>query len=195
DYVNLFITQDTVYKIVVESGKNIIGGIETSIENRKLTIRNTNGCNWVRSYDKPINVYISLSNLDKIYYNSSGNVTSLNAIKTDSLKVEAWGGCGRIELDLDIYSGSFYLQIGTSDIHLSGNCGVVSMFTGDFGLLDARNLNCGYAFVSNKSSNDCYIQVHEELDATIESIGNIYYTGSPKKIETTINGPGSVIAF
>ncbi|MBE0648986.1 MAG: DUF2807 domain-containing protein [Bacteroidales bacterium] len=195
DYVNLFITQDSIYKIVVESGKNIIGGIETTVQNRNLEIRNRNGCNWVRSYDKPINVYISTPNLWKIYYNSSGNVTSLNTLKADSIKVEVWGGCGRIDLDLDVIVGFFYLQIGTADIQLSGTCGIVSMFTGDFGLLDAKNLNSSYSFVSNKSSNDCYIQVHDELKATIQSIGNIYYTGSPKKIETIINGEGKVIAF
>ena len=195
DYVNLFISQDTIYKIVVESGKNIIGGIETTVENRNLVIHNTNGCNWVRNYNKPINVYISTPNLWKIYYNSSGNITSLNTITTDSIKVEVWGGCGKIDLNLDAYIGFFYLQIGTVDILLSGRCGIVSMYTGDFGLVDARNLNTAFAFVSNKSSNDCYIQVHEEFSATIQSIGNIYYTGNPKKIETTIEGSGSVIAF
>jgi len=195
DYVNLFISQDTIYKIVVESGKNIIGGIETTVENRNLVIRNNNSCNWVRSYDKPINVYISTPDLWKIYYNSSGNITSLNTITTDSIKVEVWGGCGKIDLRLDSYMGFFYLQIGTADIILSGTCGIVSVYSGDFGLIDARNLNTAFAFVSNQSSNDCYIQVHEEFSAVIQSIGNIYYTGSPKKIETTIEGSGSVIAF
>ncbi|MFH1296651.1 MAG: head GIN domain-containing protein [Bacteroidota bacterium] len=195
DYVNLFLSQDSSYKVSVEAGKNVIAGIETTVENRQLVVRNTNTCNWVRNYTKPINVYISAPNLWKINYNSSGNITSLNTMKTDSLKLEVWGGCGRIDLDLDLYQGFFYLQLGTADIHLSGNCGVVSMSTGDFGLLDARNLRSGFVFVSNKSSNDCYVQVFQELNATIQSIGNIYYTGDPKEIHTIINGSGSVIPF
>lgn len=195
DFVNLFISQDSVYKIVVEAGKNIIGGIETTVENRQLVIRNTNSCNWVRNYNKPINVYIYIPKIWKIFYKSSGNITSLNTMKTDSLKLEAWGGCGRIELDLDLHNGFFYLQQGTADIHLSGNCGVASMHSNDFGLLDARNLQSGYVFISNKSSNDCYVHVKQGLNATIQSIGNIYYTGNPKDIQTTINGPGSVIHF
>lgn len=195
DYVNLFISQDSISKVVVEAGENIIAGIETTVENRNLVIRNTNTCNWVRSFEKPINVYISTPNLWKIYYNSSGNITSLNTFKTDSIKLEVWGGCGTIDLDIDIYSGFFYLQIGTADIHLSGSCGIISMYSGDFGLLDARDLNSGFAFISNKSSNDCYVKVSQELYATIQSIGNIYYTGNPKEIHTTINGDGSVIPF
>ncbi|MBL7110706.1 MAG: DUF2807 domain-containing protein [Bacteroidales bacterium] len=195
DYVNLFISQDSSYKVTVEAGINIIAGIETTVENNQLVVRNTNTCNWVRNYTKPINVYISTPSLWKINYKSSGNITSLNTMKTDSLKLEVWGGCGRIDLDLDLYLGFFYLQLGTADIHLSGTCGIASMYTGDFGLLDARNLMSGFVFISNKSSNDCYVQVYQELNATIQSIGNIYYTGNPKEIHTTINGAGGVIPF
>jgi len=195
DNVDLFISQSAEYKVVVEAGENIISGIETTVENRLLVIRNTNSCNWVRSYNKPISVYIYIPYLWRIYYNSSGNVTSLTTFKVDSLKLEAWGGCGSINLDLDLKLGYFFLQQGTSDIHLKGKCGIVSMYTGDFGFLDAREMYSGFVFVSSKSSNDCYVQVHQGLDATIESIGNIYYTGDPKEIQTKINGSGKVIHF
>jgi len=46
DYVNIFISKDSIDKIVVEAGKNIISGITTKIENRQLIIRNENTCNW-----------------------------------------------------------------------------------------------------------------------------------------------------
>jgi len=191
--VNLFISKDSISKVVVEAGKNILPDIITTVENKQLIIRNENTCNWVRSYNKPINVYISTPYLYKIYYNSSGNITSLNTLEFDSLKLEAWGGCGTIELDIDIFQGYFYLQLGTSDIHLKGSCGVASMYSGDFGLLDARELRCGFVFIASRSSNDCYVKVNQGLNATIESIGNIYYYGSPEEITTTINGAGSVI--
>lgn len=195
DNVSLFITEDTLYKLEVECGENIIGGIETVVENGNLVIHNTNTCNWVRSFDHPINVYISTPHLWKLYYNASGDVSSLTSLSGDSLKLEVWGGCGRIDLSLDIRTGFCYLQLGTADIHLKGSCGVVSIYSGDFGLIDARDLTSGFAFVSNKSSNDCYIRVHQKLTASIQSIGNIYYTGNPAEIETTINGAGSVIPF
>ena len=191
--VNLFISKDSIRKVVVEGGKNILTNIITTVENKQLTIGNENRCNWVRSYSKPINVYISTPYLYKIYYNSSGNINSLNTLEFDSLRLEVWGGCGTIDLDINVYQGYFYLQMGTSDIHLKGSCGIASVYTGDFGLLDARELQSGYVFVASRSSNDCYVHATQELAATIESIGNIYYYGNPKKISTTINGEGSVI--
>ena len=193
--VNLFISKDSISKVVVEAGKNILPNIITTVENKQLTIGNENRCNWVRSYSKPINVYISTPYLYKIYYNSSGDITSLNTLEFDSLRLEAWGGCGTIELDIDIYQGYFYLQIGTLDIHLKGSCGIASIYSGDFGLLDARELQSGYVFIASQSSNDCYVNANHELHATIESIGNIYYYGSPQEITTTINGTGIVISL
>jgi len=191
--VNLFISKDSISKVVVEAGKNLLPNIITKVENKQLTVGNENKCNWIRSYNKPINVYISTPYLYKIFYNSSGNITSLNTLEFDSLKLEALGGCGTIELDIDIFQGYFYLHMGTSDIHLKGSCGIASIYSGDFGLLDARELRSGFVFIASRSSNDCYVYVNQGLNATIESIGNIYYYGSPKEITTIINGAGSVI--
>jgi len=195
DYVNVFISHDSVAKVIVRAGKNILPGITTEVKNRQLVIRNINTCNWVRSYQNPINVYVSTPDLWKIYYNSSGNLSSMNTLSFDSLRVEVWGGCGTIDLDMDIFQGYFYLQIGTVDFHLRGSCDIASMSSGDFGLLDAQNLHTRFLFISNRSSNNCYVFVDQELTATIESIGDIYYTGDPKKITTILNGSGNVIPF
>jgi hypothetical protein len=195
DYVNVFISKDSNTKITVIAGKNLLPGIVTEVTNRQLIIQNKNSCNWLRNYKNPINIYISSPCLWKITYNSSGNLTSLNQLVFDSLLVEVWGGCGTIDLDLDLFQGYFYLQLGTADLKLKGSCDIASMSTGDFGLLDARDLHTRFLFISSRSSNNCYVFSDQELTATIESIGNIYYTGSPKKITTIINGPGEVIPF
>ena len=66
DNVNVILIMDSVNKVVVESGKNIISGITTDVADHQLTIQNLNKCNWLRSYDKPLNVYISVKKLLKI---------------------------------------------------------------------------------------------------------------------------------
>src|ERR1035438_2692627 len=59
DYVNIILTQDSVNKVVVEAGQNIISGITTNVIHDVLYINNTLKCNWLRSYSKAINVYVS----------------------------------------------------------------------------------------------------------------------------------------
>jgi hypothetical protein len=193
--INLFLKQDSIYSVSVEAGENLMNKIVTRIENNQLILENNNTCNWVRSYDYPINVYVSTPRLWKLYYLSAGDVQSANTLYFDSLMVEAWGGAGSIHLTLDVFSVFVYLHQGSSDIHLKGNCGIASLVSGGYGLLDASTLVSGYVFVSSRSSNDCYVNANQELYATIESIGNIFYYGSPTKINTTINGSGSVIAM
>jgi hypothetical protein len=195
DYVNLIILQDSVNKVTVESGQNIISGITTEVINRQLIIRNLNKCNWLRSYNVPVNVFISVKNLMKIYYLSSGNVSTTNTLKSKSLTIEAWGGCGKIDLDMDIYQGYFALQIGTADFNLHGSCGISNIYSGDYGFFQCKNLKTRYTYVINSGSNDCYVNSSYLLEATIGSIGNIYYTGNPDSVVTHIQGAGQVIPF
>jgi hypothetical protein len=195
DYVNLIITQDSVNKVTVESGQNIISGITTEVIDRQLIIKNLNKCNWLRSYDVPVNVFVSVKNLMKIYYLSSGNVSTTNTLKSYTLIVEVWGGSGTIDLDMDIFQGSFVLQMGTVDFNLHGRCAINTIYSGDYGPFQCKNLKTRYTYVTNKGSNDCYVNSSYFMGATIGSIGNIYYTGKPDSVVTHIQGTGKVIPF
>lgn len=196
DYVNLILTQDSVVKVEVETGKNLQSGIETTVTERQLVIRNHNICNWLRSYSVPVNVYATVHNLKKIYYNSSGNISTTNPITSKKLTVDVWGGAGTIDLNLDIKGfGYFIVHMGTADLKLRGNCSICSIYSGEYGLIQAGDLLTGYSFVSNHGSNDVYVKAIQYLSATIESIGNIYYTGNPDSLDIVINGPGEVIPY
>ena len=192
-YVNLFLTQDSIDAVTVESGKNVISGITTEVSNGLLVIRNTNECNWLRSYNVPVDVYISVKHLLKIYYEASGNVTSTNTLISNSLGIIAWGGCGSIKVDMNVQSGYFSLQQGTVDLTLRGHCSISSIFAGDYGAIDCKDLTTGFTFVTNQGSNYCYVQAAQYLEATIKSIGNIYYSGTPDSVITHIKGSGKVI--
>lgn len=195
DNVDLVITQDTTCSVRVEAGQNIIYGITTTVTDNTLIIHNTNSCNWLRSYDKPIRVHASVKALQKIRYESSGNVTSTNTIYASNIYIDLWGGCGVVDLDLYAYNGTFIQHIGTADLLLRGTCNISSVYAGDFGRLNLGGLETDYCFAINNSSNDCYLKATKLLRATIGSLGNIYYTGNPDSLYTQVNGSGSVIPF
>jgi hypothetical protein len=184
-----------VNSVVVEAGENIIGGIKTVISDRQLEISNTNTCNWLRSYDTPLNAYVHVKNLRKIYYLSAGNITTTNVLTPESFMLDVWGGCGSINLSLDVVQGYIYEHLGTADITISGRAIYNSVVSGDFGFLQLKDLSTDYTFVSNTGTNDCYIKSIKYLDATIRSIGNIYYTGKPDTIKAYITGAGKLIEF
>jgi len=195
DHADLILSQDNVNRVTVEAGQNIIGGIKTEVANRKLSVRNLNSCNWLRSYSKPINVHISVRNLRSIYYNSSGNITCTDTITTPLLMIDTWGGCGTIELTLKANEGFFISHLGTADIRLHGICNICSIFNGDYGLIRCDALETGYNYAKNYGSNDCYVRTSRYLEATIGSVGNIYYAGTPDTVRTYNYGPGQVLPF
>jgi hypothetical protein len=195
DNVNLILTQDSVQKVEVEAGENIIGKISTEVIDRQLVIHNHNTCNWVRSYSKPLNVNVHLKNIWKIMYNSAGNLTTSNQLSPDSMKLEIWGGAGSVDMNVNTGWCYILMHLGSVDVTLHGHASITSMSQNDYGRINLGELATAYAFVTNTGSNDCYVRASTALDATIGNIGNIYYTGNPHTVNAHINGAGQVIPY
>lgn len=195
DNVNLILTQDSVDRITVEAGSNIISGITTETVNRQLLIRNLNTCNWMRSYEKPLNVYVSFRRFWKLSYNGAGNVSCTNTMNMDSVKLEVFGGCGTIDLTLSSNKGWFVMNMGTADFQLHGRCDIASFYLNDMGLIQAKDIKTKYCSVNNSGTNNCYVNVSTVLYAVIQNIGSVYYTGDPASVGGKITGSGVLEPF
>jgi len=180
DNVNLVITQDDKTSIQIKAGDKIIKKVTTRISDNVLTIENTNTCNWMRSFDREIIAYVSVKELLEIEYRSSGDISSTNAITGDSLKLNVWEGAGRVDLIIDIHRNYINFHIGTADIYYSGRTHLSYITAASFGPVDASELSTVFTYIANKGSNNCKVNVGLRLEATITSIGNIYYQGNPE---------------
>ena len=191
--LDLYITQGPDYSISVEAGKNLQKNIKTEINDGVLTISNENTCNWVRSYDKPMNVYITCVDLDSIIYQSSGNIHTLNTLTTDSIKVLVKEGAGLIDMNINTHKSYFQLNEGTVDLEVRGYSDVVYLSSNSYGLANCLDLQANFIYMSSGSTNDCYVQVNLEFLVVIENVGNVYYTGDPGTLEYTRNSSGELI--
>lgn len=180
DNVNLVLTQDSVFSVKVKAGKNIISKIETTIDNKELTIKNNNSCNWVRSFDREVIVYVSVNHLNQIEYSGSGDISCTNVIISDSLLLQVKEGAGLVDLTVDVERNYIYFHIGTADIYYRGRSHISYISATSFGPVDARNMSSTFTFMANNGSNNCYVQADVRLEATIGSLGNIYYAGNPE---------------
>lgn len=194
DNVNLVITQDTNISIQVTAGEKLIGKVGTDISNNVLSITNNNTCNWVRSFDREIIVYVGINNLNQIEYRGSGDITSTNEIKSDSLLLQIWEGAGTIDLQVNTQRNYIYFHIGTADVFYSGKTHLSYVSAASFGPIDARNLKSTYTYIGNSGSNNCFVGADLALEASISSIGNIYYFGNPQ-ITLSNTGQGELIKY
>ncbi len=195
DDVNLVITQGSDYNIKLEGGENLLSGIETSISDSTLIIRNNNTFNWVRSYDKEITAFVTLPHLLNLQYQATSTVTNTDTIREDSLSVSSTGGSGYI--DLIIRTGTSKLSIinGSVDMNIRGKTGVNFIFSGGYGPFHCLDLKSDFLFIRNSSTNDCYVNVGHHLEYEITGLGNIYYKGNPTEISGSVSGAGRLIKY
>jgi hypothetical protein len=192
--VNLVLSQGLNTSIMVEGGSNLLSNITTEIgDDKTLTIRNNNKYNWVRSYDKEITVYLQVNHLWKIRYESTGDITTIDTIHQDSLRIDAWGGSGKINMTIDCGTSWLIMQYGSMDFDISGLSGVTYVYNGSYGPFHCLALKSYITFITNNGTNDCYVNAIERMDAEIRSLGNIYYTGDPPILNSKVTGSGQLI--
>lgn len=196
DNVNLFLRQSDQNKLVLEAGSNLMSKIYTEVNDAGyLEIGNDNSCNWVRSYDKLITVYLDFVRLDTLEYRSIGNVNNEDTIRIDTLVIDVKEGAGTIELTVDAYKINTNLHYGTADIITSGKSILNFVYLAGFGVIDNRELQSAQVYATNKSSNDVYINATSTMVVEIDNIGNVYYIGSPVDVSLSGPGPGKLIAL
>ena len=191
--VNLVLSQGNSFQIKVEGGKNILSAIKTNVTDSTLIIHNTMKCNWIRSYKREITVYATVPTLREIRYESSGDLGNTGQLLLDSLYVNIRGGAGKINLDLNTNKLNLSLHYGTTDIHVKGKSMITTIVAGSYGPFYCNDLISNILYISNGGSNECYVHAVHVLEAKIFSQGNIYYTGNPYRIESTIAGSGKLI--
>ena len=194
DNINLILAQDTTgYALQVEAGENLLDDITTEVENGHLVIRNGNTCNWVRSFEVPISVYIRFPSLDTIIFRAAGDLTFTTAWRSDSIQMDVWEGAGTLSLDLDVFKSRIYVHYGVVDVVLKGTSQVNYISNKGYGPVDARQLSTKFTFLSTLSPNDCFVNVQSEIGATIENIGNVYYLGDPAVVSEVTYSTGRLI--
>jgi hypothetical protein len=190
DNVNVFITQDSTYAVEVEAGKNIEPLIKAEVTGGTLTIQNKNRCNWTRSYDKPLNVYVKMPVIKYITSNGTGNIKSLNTITSISFDVRTENS-GNIELTVN-NSKVISHMFGYGDITLHGTTSEHDCSIGGNGFLYCSDLHTGYTWVQSFTTGLCYVNASNLLICQIEQIGDVYCYGHPTMVQKTQTGSGQL---
>jgi hypothetical protein len=191
DNLNLIITDDTIQKVSVEAGEHLLSEIRTEVKNGQLFISNDNSCNWVRSYKKPLNVYLSLKNVIDIFHYGSGDITSQEKINKDTIIFHLYTS-GNININMN--SNYIWLDMDKlGDFTLSGKTHSLVSYTIGLGKLNTTGLACQDFYQKNDSQGSSDIHSDSLLRVEINNSGNIYYTGTPSVVSRMGGGSGNLI--
>jgi len=190
---DVYITNDTVNKIVIEGGKNIVPFITSEVNNQSLKISNKNKCNWLRSYKKELNLYISAKSLNSIIINGESNIYSTNTIICHELNVVVNSGIAKADLTINSDIAHLTVHAATGDYTLRGKTGTGYLYSFGTCYIMATDLECDFMYITNKSTGNDFISVKKEIGAEINGSGNIYYNGNPATIKIKETSSGRLI--
>lgn len=192
DNINLFLTQSPTNKMEIEAGENIVKHVETSFSDGTLEIKNNNKCNWVRSFKRKINVYLSCPNLTEITYYGSGEILFVNEFQLQEFKLNMWESSGNISLKIRANKVELKSHTGPGDIYCEGEVDEFVAYLNGVGRIDCRNFVAQNGLCVNRNVGNVKVNVQNSLKADISGDGNIEYTGSPT-IELIRSGRGNLI--
>ena len=182
DVFDIFLIQDTICKLKIEGGSNLVPNINFKVTDNILSIENDNNANWSRNYER-IKLYISLKDIKFLKINESVNIKTIDTLTIPELNIHSINDysdilinikCNKFFIVNEGTSGGYFTIKGEaiySGIRARGSC-----------IIDAKDLLSETSVIRNESMGDCYINVSNTLKAEILGSGNIYYTGNPETI-------------
>jgi len=190
--VDLIFTPDSIFKLKVTCGKNIIDGISTTVENGRLVIKNNNKCNWLRDLKSRFTVEVSGNGLNELTTYGSGNVNFTDTLYTPFIRIASWDGTGDLDFLINADRTEISIATGPVNIILHGNSINLGAYSGGNGFLFAEDFVSDFSWTTNQGTGDFYLNVSKELKAEIRYTGDIYYSGDPYKITSNVTGTGNL---
>ncbi len=192
DNVNVFITNDTFFEVKVEAGENLIPLVKTKVENNTLKINNDNTCNWVRSFEIPINVYVTMPTPGALYSLGVGNIKSLNAL-TDRTLIIKMTNSGDVDLELGLPHLLCNISAANGNMYLRGNVPVFEVFCIGTTIVSASDLLTEKTYIQTWGTGDMHVNASVEVGANINWVGNVYYKGSAVEAYANYTSSGRLI--
>jgi len=190
DNLNVFITQDSAFDVEVEAGRIVGWLIETEVSEGTLRNKNKNRCNWARSYNKPLNVYVHMPVVKYITSNGSGTIKSLNTITTPDFDVQIKSS-GNIELMVNNHTVTSRI-FGYGDVTLSGVTYEHDADIGGSSFLNCQSLHTNVTYVHAFTTGLCYVTASDKLLCNIGLNGDVHCYGHPATVQLTRTGDGQL---
>ncbi len=182
DIFDVCLIQDTVCKLQIEGGSNLLPNIDFKVTNNKFYIENNNSAQWSRNYER-IKIYISVKEIKFLRVDESANVKTIDTLITPKLTV--WSINDYADISINVKCDNFYIvNEGTSGGYftIKGETINSGIWARGSCIIDAIDFLSEKTVIKNESIGNCYINASNILNVEILRSGDIYYKGNPETI-------------
>lgn len=182
---DVYIQQGEKTSVLVKADENLLELIETEVSGDILKI----DINGNISRVKQMVVIVTVTNLNEIQINGSGDVDSENTIKGIDLEIGI-NGSGNVELDLDMKNVKTSIN-GSGDVELSGVAGNFELKVSGSGSFEGKELRLNLCNISVYGSGDVELSGSANSIEVVQSASgdiNLYNLDAQ---DATVNTSGS----
>ncbi|PZF74027.1 head GIN domain-containing protein [Taibaiella soli] len=187
---DVYVYQDSVYKVELLAQQNILDAIESSVDNGVLNIGFKSSVR-IGPHDR-IKVYITMPAVRSLAVSGSGLLSALQPIEADDVELKI-AGSGNISLSSLAGNKVSGTIAGSGNITvLDGSAYSEQININGSGLLDLAGIASQNADVNLSGSGASKVNIQKVLNASISGSGTIYYTGNGQ-INSNVSGSGKVV--
>lgn len=198
EHMQFVLVPDTVNKLVITGGKNLINLIHWNVDIEKmLELRNENKCNFLRNLSKnKVKVEIHYVNLYNIRFEGSDSLTNVGTLNAPYFTLLVRDGSGSVNLKLNSEIISADISHGWGDYTLSGATKYARIAARSNGFCDVQGLDIqDSVFVSSETSGTMKVNADAiPLRGELKGNGDIWYWGTPSLISVSELSAGKLVA-
>ncbi len=186
---DLYLTIGSKQSVVIEGDEDDIEEIVTEVRDGRLRIKSRKSWSWNWG-GNDVEIYITVPKINALSVSGSGDIHGESVIETDDLELGV-SGSGNIEVEIDSEEVKMTIS-GSGSAQLGGTTSDFSVRISGSGSINAYDLKAENVAVRISGSGSARVNASDELEATISGSGNVYYEGSPDKVNSNTSGSGRV---
>lgn len=173
--------EDDEEYLLLKGGENTLAKVSVELDGEIATIDHSQDNN-LTNLDL-IEVEFHLKNLQTISVNSPANFTSNGELRGSRLNIEISALSELVEMNLNLQYDSLYFHAYGSTsggYEFSGSCPTTNYVLNGIINIKASELESDRVSLAQNGIGEAHVWANDQLDITIYSSGDIYYTGNPE---------------
>jgi hypothetical protein len=195
EHIIYTLVQDTVEKIVLTGGKNLLNLIDIQVADNILEIKNSNRCNFLRTYKKKVRAEVHFKDLINIDFEGTEELTNKDTLNLKWFFILIKNGAGPVKLNVNATSIDALISHGFGDFTFNGVTSNANFNIRSNGFCDVYGLKVKDS-LTVISATPGTLKVNAQntvFKAQIEADGNILYKGKAKNVSLNKLGKGNLI--
>lgn len=195
EHIEYVLVQDSVEKIIITGGKNLVNFIKVDFVDGFLDVKNENKCFFLRSYKKKIRAEIHFKQINEIIFEGTEPLTNQGLLEFNWLNILIRDGAGSVKLNFKAESIFATISHGWGDFTFTGHTKQANFNIRSNGFCDTYGLTVvdSLTVVSNTQGITKINANGVKLKAQIDTGGDIYYKGTPFSVKLNQYGEGQLI--